>query len=339
MKRLAVLPMFLFLLLWQCGQQQHNGVQLQKGTPEYDLGKALSEKIAYLDPAKNAVLVSTNDFNVTAGEVVQTFYTNMGNQVAQLKQLDSTRLKGFVDQTAEQLGEKELLLNEAKKANIAATDSEVDSLLNLQYQRVGGQDKFEQRVQAMGIDMNLVRNQMRDQLTIQDFLDKALADRMDVTEDDIQNAYNKVKTYTVRHILLSTQGKSDSAKQAIHKKMESILQRARNGEDFAKLAKKYSEDPGSKDKGGLYKDVQIGMMVPPFEEAALNTPIGKISDIVETRYGYHILKVIDRKKETKPLSAVHDSLKTALEQSKKSEVYNKYLSDLKDQENFQVHQF
>lgn len=339
MKRLAVLPVFLFLLLWQCGQQQHNGVQLQKGTPEYDLGKALSEKIAYLDPAKNAVLVSTNDFNVTAGEVVQTFYTNMGNQVAQLKQLDSTRLKGFVDQTAEQLGEKELLLNEAKKANIAATDSEVDSLLNLQYQRVGGQDKFEQRVQAMGIDMNLVRNQMRDQLTIQDFLDKALADRMDVTEDDIQNAYNKVKTYTVRHILLSTQGKSDSAKQAIHKKMESILQRARNGEDFAKLAKKYSEDPGSKDKGGLYKDVQIGMMVPPFEEAALNTPIGKISDIVETRYGYHILKVIDRKKETRPLSAVHDSLKTALEQSKKSEVYNKYLSDLKDQENFQVHQF
>jgi len=337
MKRLALLPVFL-LLLWQCGQQQ-TGVKLQQGTPEYDLGKTLSEKVTYLDPAKNEVLVSSNEFNITSGEIVKTFYTNMGNRVDQLKQLDSTRLNGFVQQTAQQLGEKKLLLAEAKKANISATDAEVDSILQMQYQQLGGKDKFEQRIQSMGVNLDLVKEQIHDQLTIQNLLDQKLAERTNVTEEDIDNAYNAVKTYTVRHILLSTQGKSDSAKQAIHDKMASILDRARNGEDFGKLAEEYSEDPGSKDKGGLYKDVEIGTMVPPFEEAALNTPIGKISDIVETRYGYHIIKVVDRKSETKPLAAVHDSLKTSLEQSQKNNAYQDYMSELKDQANFEVHQF
>jgi len=71
----------------------------------------------------------------------------------------------------------------------------------------------------------------------------------------------------------------------------------------------FTEDPGSKSSGGLYADFEKGKMVPEFEEAAFSVPIGEISDIVETQYGYHILKVIDRKKEDRPREVVVNTLK------------------------------
>ncbi len=131
-----------------------------------------------------------------------------------------------------------------------------------------------------------------------------------VTEKEIQKLYNEDKTASVIHILLMTQGKSDSAKIEIRKKMEVILERAKQGEDFAKLVEEYSEDPGSKNNGGLYKDFGRGDMVKPFEDAAFSVPIGEISDIIETRFGYHILKVIDRKKETQPLEKVQQQIES-----------------------------
>jgi parvulin-like peptidyl-prolyl isomerase len=72
--------------------------------------------------------------------------------------------------------------------------------------------------------------------------------------------------------------------------MEGLLKRARAGEDFAKLAKEYSEDPGSKDKGGEYTFPK-GQMVPEFEATAFSLKTNEISDIVTTQYGYHIIKL------------------------------------------------
>ena len=84
-----------------------------------------------------------------------------------------------------------------------------------------------------------------------------------------------------------------SAKKA---KAQKILDRARAGEDFAALANEFTEDPGNAGEngnknGGLYKDVPVGMMVPPFEKAALSLEPGKISGLVETDFGFHVIKL------------------------------------------------
>src|SRR5262249_5840776 len=104
---------------------------------------------------------------------------------------------------------------------------------------------------------------------------------------DYQQAYNarqsQFKTpeqVDVRHILVKTK------EQALD-----IKKQLEGGADFAALAKKYSDDPGSKETGGLYKNVERGKMVPEFDKAAFELPVGKISDPVQTTYGYHILKV------------------------------------------------
>src|SRR5262249_10782082 len=101
------------------------------------------------------------------------------------------------------------------------------------------------------------------------------------------------------HILLSTRDPkssaelSDEQKAAKRKKLEELLKRARDGEDFAKLAKENSEDPGSKDKGGEYTFPR-GQMVPEFEGAAFSLKTNQVSDIITTSYGYHIIKLLDR---------------------------------------------
>jgi len=140
----------------------------------------------------------------------------------------------------------------------------------------------------------------------------------------------------VRHILLLTQEKSDSEKKEILKKMEDILARARKGEDFTELAKKYSEDPGVKENEGLYTDFTREKMVKPFSDAAFSVPVGKISDVVDTRYGYHILKVIDRKKETRPLDEVRSEIEGQIKQAKKTSAYKEHVDQLKEKASLKI---
>src|SRR5205807_3130748 len=130
---------------------------------------------------------------------------------------------------------------------------------------------------------------------------------------DVEKAYNNnIEQYTTpeqvraSHILLKTEGKDDAAVKA---KAEEILKQARAGADFAELAKKYSEDEASAKQGGDLDYFGKGKMVPEFDQAAFSMEPGTISDLVKTQYGYHIIKLVDKKNATtRPLAEVRQQL-------------------------------
>ena len=112
------------------------------------------------------------------------------------------------------------------------------------------------------------------------------------------------------HILFMTVGKTDAEVEEIKKKADDILKQAKKGGKFDDLAKKYSEDSGSKDKGGDLGWITQGQTVAEFEKTAFSLGPGQISDLVKTQYGFHIIKVLEKETaHTKPFDEVKDSLR------------------------------
>ncbi|HBY18467.1 MAG TPA: hypothetical protein DEH00_04770 [Candidatus Marinimicrobia bacterium] len=180
----------------------------------------------------------------------------------------------------------------------------------------------------------MVRQDIRDGLIFQAYLEQVIDPEIDIPEEVLREAYKEPVSASVRHILLSTQGQNPEEKEETRKKMEGILKRARSGEDFSELAKEYSEDPGSKEQGGLYENFSRGQMVPAFDEAAFSEPVGSITDIVETQFGYHIIKILDRKSETRPFEEVRDSLQANELSSLRNAAIEAKLEELKEKYNY-----
>lgn len=112
------------------------------------------------------------------------------------------------------------------------------------------------------------------------------------------------------HILLMTVGKTDAEVAEIQKQAEDILKQLKKGAKFEDLAKKYSQDPGTKDKGGDLGWIVKGQTVAEFEKAAFSLPKNQISDLIKTQYGFHIIKVLDHENpHTKTFDEVKDSIK------------------------------
>jgi foldase protein PrsA len=139
-----------------------------------------------------------------------------------------------------------------------------------------------------------------------------------VTDQQMKEAYDKhlatnknaYDIATVSHILVGTKdaatGADSRTKEEALKRAKEVQEKLKSGGDFAALALEYSDDPGSKDKGGKYEDVEIAQWVPEFGKAAAELPLNQVSDPVETTYGYHVMKVESRKTKT------YDELKDTL---------------------------
>ncbi len=335
MKKIVIVSIALSLLIAGCAPKAEK-VALKEGTPAYQLAKDLSAKVPSLDPAANSVLVRAKGIAVTTGEVIQTIDENFGTRVDQLKSADAGQIKSIIERAAVQLAEKKLFLAEAARAKVVIPAADLESALKSEYDQAGGEKAFLDALKANGITIDYVRKSIEERLLISRFLDAELMKKITVSPEEVTKAYAEDKTASVRHILLLTQGKSDQEKIPVRAKIEEVLAKAKAGEDFAGLAKQFSEDPGSKDNGGLYEDFGRGAMVKPFEDAAFSVPVGQISGIVETSFGYHILQVVGRKKETRPFEEVKGEIESQLKLAKQSTAFTAYVDGLKKRTSFET---
>jgi parvulin-like peptidyl-prolyl isomerase len=140
-----------------------------------------------------------------------------------------------------------------------------------------------------------------DDFLSREYLAKVVMPEAKVSEADLKEYYTQNKQslgipeqVRARHILFKVDpAASQDEKEKARERAQAVLKRVQAGEDFAKLAAAHSDDAGSKAKGGDLGYFTPGQMVPEFEGVAFYTEPGKISDVVETKYGYHIIKVVD----------------------------------------------
>nr|WP_320133236.1 peptidylprolyl isomerase [uncultured Holophaga sp.] len=147
--------------------------------------------------------------------------------------------------------------------------------------------------------------------------------------------YSKPETYTVRHILIGSKNPQDKESKGLDEaeakaKALKVLAELKTGKKIGDLAKEYSDDPGSKDKGGLYENVPYGKFVPEFEAAVKTLQPGQLSEPVKTHYGYHIIELESRNPgELTPLDKVKDKVKQDCTYAQQEAVYNKFIDETK----------
>lgn len=194
----------------------------------------------------------------------------------------------------------ELVLTKVLEEKYPVTDKDVDAELAKLKEQYG--DQFPMFLASNGIKDE---NAFKDTLRLQLIQDKALATYIDIPESELKQKYGEMKPeLKASHILIKDE-----------KTAKDVLQKVKAGEDFAKLAEEYSEDPGSAANGGDLGYFGTGTMTKPFEEAAYALKVGEISDLVKSEFGYHIIKLTDIK-EVKPYDEMKDEIRKQLIQEK-----------------------
>ena len=163
-----------------------------------------------------------------------------------------------------------------------------------------------------------------------------LRQNVQISDDDLKAKYQRdIQQYEVpnrvhvEHILFMTVGKPDAEVDEIKKKAEDVLKQVKKGAKFEDLAKKYSEDPGTKDKGGDLGFIVQGQTVPEFEKVAFSLQPGNVSDLVKTQYGFHIIKVLAKETaHTKPFDEVKDSIRAPMMLTKADDEASKIAEQL-----------
>lgn len=215
--------------------------------------------------------------------------------------------------------DEKLQLKKAEELAITVSDEELNNEIENAKKYFDTEEKFNEFLKGQGIDQEYLKDSYKRELTIKKLTDK-LTENISVTDQEIEAYYNthqdEFVSVKASHILLDTREEA-----------EKILQRVKTGEDFAKLAKECSKDPTAKENSGDLDYFRRGDVVEPFEEAAFALKPGEISEIVQTDFGFHIIKVEDNKLDK--FENVKEQLKADMLSKKKSGEYNKLLEEMR----------
>ncbi len=293
-------------------------------------------------PAAAPAMADTNTFpavvaRVNGKEITKTELVEQAHAILMQSQHEGGAPLGFYRQVLDQMIGTRLLYEESVGLGLAAADADVDK--SFQELRAGfkGDDKaFDELLATRGLSVAKLRDGIKENLSIQKLVESKVLPSITISDDEAKKFYDghkdqmeRPEQFKVSHILVAVKKDAPPAeREAAKKKAESLLQQAKAGADFAKLASENSDDPGSKAHGGDLPWLERGQTVPEFEKAALAlTKPGELSPVVETQFGYHILKLADHRaagavpfEEAKPRivaslrrTAVNESLQKRVE--------------------------
>jgi foldase protein PrsA len=228
----------------------------------------------------------------------------------------------------QQMVQETLIEQYAKNNNIAVSDADVDQREN-QIKANFPNGSWDEMLKSRNLTETDVRSALREQL----ILDKALSREVTISPAAIKREfekdhamYDKPEQVTARHILVPN--------LALAQKVEADL---KAGQSFATLAKQYSTDPGSKDKGGELGSFRRGQMVPAFDKYAFSAPIGAISPPIKSPFGYHIIQVESRQPGQKAtLAGATPQILLGLRQQQEAPLMQPFLAGLQQKADIKV---
>jgi len=238
--------------------------------------------------------------------VISQAKTSYKNQKREFPAAGSQEFQTLRNQVVQFLVQREQFEQEAADMDVEVTDKQVDARLEQILKQYFGGDKkkYDKQLKEQGLTEKQVRNDIRAQIVSEKIFEQVTRD-VKVTDAQIEEYYAKNKaTYSqpesrdVRHILVKTKAKADD-----------LYAQLQAGADFAALAKKFSEDTGSKANGGKLT-ISKGQTVAPFDQTAFQLKKNDISKPVKTEFGYHIIQALSDTKaaKTTPLKDVKEAI-------------------------------
>ena len=251
------------------------------------------------------------------------------------KTVPDSQLSALKEETLERLIDRELLYQESQNKGIKVDKAALDEKFKKQFP---DEAKLKSILSGMNLTEDAIKSQWIQGMAIRKFIDKEFVPKVAVSEKEIKDYYDSHPDYfkqpeevRASHILIKVDSKADESQKAeVRKTLEEIEQRIKKGEDFSALAKESSQC-SSNSKGGDLGFFRRGQMVKPFEEAAFSLKPGQVSDIVETRFGYHLIKVVEKKPEgTIPYKDAKDRIQERLKKEKVQKEVSSYLAKVKE---------
>jgi peptidyl-prolyl cis-trans isomerase C len=295
--------------------------------PELATGKPAGEdKVARV----NGTVITQDELDREVNLVRQRF-ANTGRPMGEIQ------LIAIRGQVLESLIGRELLYQEGQKKGIKIEKERLEAEYEGLKKRFPSEEEYKSRLSTLKISEVEVKSQIERGMLIQELIDKEIAEKVVIPEKDVKDYYNshpdsfkQPEQVRASHILMKVGPQVDTPqKVAAREKLEQLRQRLLKGEDFVTLAREYSEGPSSV-KGGDLGYFGRGQMVKPFEDAAFALEVGELSDVVETRFGYHLIKVTGKKPETTIAYAdIKERLQQYLKDEKVQQEVNAYVEDLK----------
>lgn len=271
----------------------------------------------------------------TLDTAVNNFVENQKMFGVTVKDEDKDKLKKDI---LNELVSAELLYQASQKAGLGDLAKDVESQFENIKKGFASEEEFQKVLKERGVEIKDLKEDIKKGIYINAYLEKDVFSKLGaVTEDEKKQEYetNKDKLNVpdevkASHILIKAGEKmAPEEKQKVKEKIDALRTRAMSGEDFAKLAKENSED-GSAQNGGDLGYFKKGDMVKPFEDAAFSLEKGQISPVVETQFGYHVIKVEDKKAaHTLTYDEVSKDIEKFLLNKNKREEVNKMVESLK----------